>query len=223
MKIASSSISMSSARAYSEGIRVTSRNRISAKQTSSPSTQTKSKEQSASFEFSHMSFSEDRKYSGYSSDGRKKNYMGSSFNIERQATRAKLKMIEKEEKAKDEALKLSEGNGGVSLESIRQSLLDDVKEEEIKLIKKIAEAIRKFMQELYTGKSSQTTESKDDEIIGLSELLDKYSRGGSGSAYTGSKEGSMQISSMSVESAFEETYSYVETEAVSFSAEGSVI
>ena len=154
MRIANSNISMSSSREFLQGVRVTSRNRLLSASANSSSPQTRNREKNATFEFSGKSFSEGRRFNSYTNDGKKQSYTSSGYSIEHQAIRAKLKIIEKEEKVKEEVNKLGEELGGLSLESIKKSMMDDIKEEEAKLIKKIVEAIRKFMDELQGKKSN---------------------------------------------------------------------
>lgn len=212
MKIANSSISMASSREFTSGIRVSRRSRISAVQSSG----TRNREKSTAFEYSGRSFSQGKRFASYTNDGRKQSLTSGGFNIESHAIKAKLKVIEKEEKIKEETDKLGNKYGGLSLESIKKSLLDDVKEEEAKLLKKIVEAIRKFMEEIQGKK--HTVNEKGDEMLTLSEILKKYSIPDKN--FTGSTQQTMSINR--IETEYEETLSYVEAEVTSFAAEGSV-
>ena len=222
MRIANSNISMSSSREFSQGVRVTSRNRLLSVSANSSSPQARNREKNTTFEFSGKSFSEGRRFNSYTNDGRKQSYTSSGYNIEHQAIKAKLKIIEKEEKAKEEVNKLGEGLGGLSLESIKKSLMDDIKEEEAKLIKKIVEAIKKFMDELQGKKSNIKENNKDNEIMSLSEILKRYSVEDKNSVSSSSSAaGSFSINR--IEAVYEETISYVETEVTSFEAQGSVM
>ena len=222
MRIVNSNISMSSSREFSQGVRVTSRNRLLSVSENSSSLQTRNREKNTTFEFSGESFSEGRRFNSYTNDGRKQSYTSSGYSIEHQAIKEKLKIIEKEEKAKEEVNKLGEGLGGLSLESIKKSLMDDIKEEEAKLIKKIVEAIRKFMEELQGKKSNIKENDKDNEIMSLSEILKRYSVEDKNSVSSSSSAaGSFSINR--IEAVFEETLSYVETEVTSFEAQGSVM
>lgn len=222
MRIANSNISMSSSREFSQGVRVTSRNRLLSASANSSSPQTRNREKNATFEFSGKSFSEGRRFNSYTNDGKKQSYTSSDYSIEHQAIRAKLKIIEKEEKAKEEVNKLGEELGGLSLESIKKSMMDDIKEEEAKLIKKIVEAIRKFMNEIQGKKSNIRENDKDNEIISLSEILKKYSAKDKNSVSSSSSAAS-SFSVNRIEAVYEETLSYVETEVTSFEAHGSVM
>lgn len=221
MRITNSNISMSSSRDFFQGVKATSRNRLSLSSMNSSSAQTRNREKSAAFEFSGRSFAENRRFSSYTDDGRKQNYTNSSFNFEQQSIKAKLKIIEKEDRIKEETDKLKGGIGGLSLEGIKKSLLDDVKEEEAKLIKKIVEAIRKFMDELQ-GKKTNIENDKDSEIMSLSEILKKYSMADKNSVNSSSGTAS-SFSINRIETVYEETLSYVEAEVTSFEAEGSVM
>ena len=222
MRIANSNISMSSSREFSQGVRVTSRNRLLSVSANSSSPQTRNREKNATFEFSGKSFSEGRRFNSYTNDGRKQSYTSNGYSIEHQAIKAKLKIIEKEEKAKEEVNKLGEELGGLSLESIKKSLMDDIKEEEAKLIKKIVEAIRKFMDELQGKKSNIKENNKDNEIMSLSEILKRYSVEDK-NLLSSSSSATSSFSINRIEAVYEETMSYVETEATSFEAQGSVM
>ena len=222
MRIANSNISMSSSREFSQGVRVTSRNRLLSVSANSSSPQARNREKNTTFEFSGKSFSEGRRFNSYTNDGRKQSYTSSGYSIEHQAIKAKLKIIEKEEKAKEEVNKLGEGLGGLSLESIKKSLMDDIKEEEAKLIKKIVEAIKKFMDELQGKKSNIKENNKDNEIMSLSEILKRYSVEDK-NLLSSSSSATSSFSINRIEAVYEETMSYVETEVTSFEAQGSVM
>ena len=222
MRIANSNISMSSSREFSQGVRVTSRNRLLSVSANSSSPQTRNREKNATFEFSGKSFSEGRRFNIYTNDGKKQSYTSSGYSIEHQAIRAKLKIIEKEEKAKEEVNKLGEGLGGLNIESIKKSLMDDIKEEEAKLIKKIVEAIKKFMEELQGKKSNIKENNKDNEIMSLSEILKRYSVEDK-NLLSSSSSATSSFSINRIEAVYEETLSYVETEVTSFEAQGSVM
>lgn len=222
MRIANSNISMSSSREFSQGVRVTSRNRLLSVSANSSSPQARNREKNTTFEFRGKSFSEGRRFNSYTNDGRKQSYTSSGYSIEHQAIKAKLKIIEKEEKAKEEVNKLGEGLGGLSLESIKKSLMDDIKEEEAKLIKKIVEAIKKFMDELQGKKSNIKENNKDNEIMSLSEILKRCSVEDK-NLLSSSSSAISSFSINRIEAVYEETMSYVETEVTSFEAQGSVM
>ena len=164
MRIANSNISMSSSREFSQGVRVTSRNRLLSVSANSSSPQTRNREKNATFEFSGKSFSKGRRFNSYTNDGKKQSYTSSGYSIEHQAIKAKLKIIEKEEKAKEPKEEKAEEPKEEAIEEKPEESKEEKPEEtkEEKELEEAADEAEVEAEEIAEETAEESTEGQED-------------------------------------------------------------